>query len=120
MPGKNKPICKCVLRSIFRRCLSHYRAMADQHNPQLKRKVLMWHFRSLDYRADFWLTARRSLAPHEFSIFRRHLVAGEPWFRCCRRVDRGNFYHAVYRIEAKLGRAFKETQPYALYPPGRY
>ena len=41
---------------------------------------------------------------------------------CCRRlaVDRGTFFHLVYRIEQKLGRAFAEVEPYALYPVREY
>jgi hypothetical protein len=32
------------------------------------------------------------------------------WKLCCRQLgtDRGNFFHAVYRIEQKLGRVFAE------------
>jgi hypothetical protein len=35
-------------------------------------------------------------------------------------MDRGNFFHAIYRIEKLLGRAFSELQPYPLYPLDEY
>ncbi len=35
-------------------------------------------------------------------------------------MDRGNFFHAVYRIEQKLGRVFRELEPYSLFPVDDY
>jgi hypothetical protein len=35
-------------------------------------------------------------------------------------MDRGNFFHEVYRIEQRLGRVFRELQPYGLYPLDEY
>jgi hypothetical protein len=35
-------------------------------------------------------------------------------------MDRGNFFHSVYRIEQKLGRGFRELEPYALFPLDEY
>jgi hypothetical protein len=35
-------------------------------------------------------------------------------------MDRGIFFHAVYRIEQKLGRAFREVTPYPLFPLDDY
>ena len=35
-------------------------------------------------------------------------------------IDRGTFYHCVYRVEQKLGRTFREVQPYSLYPLDEY
>jgi len=34
--------------------------------------------------------------------------------------DRGTFFHCVYRVEQKLGRTFREVQPYSLYPLDEY
>ncbi len=34
-------------------------------------------------------------------------------------MDRGNFFHAVYRIEQKLGRVFRELEPYPAIPARR-
>jgi hypothetical protein len=35
-------------------------------------------------------------------------------------MDRGDFFHAVYLIEQRLGRVFAELQPYALFPLSEY
>ena len=35
-------------------------------------------------------------------------------------MDRGTFYHQVYRIQERLGRVFKELEPYALFPLDEY
>jgi len=55
-------------------------------------------------------------------LFRYHFLLGASWKLCTRKleIDRGNFYHSVYRIEQKLGRAFRETEPYALFPVDEY
>lgn len=72
--------------------------------------------------ADFCLVSRRVLDDAEYAVFRFHFLLGANWKLCCRRlnVDRGNFFHCVYRIEQKLGHAFAETEPYALYPLDEY
>jgi hypothetical protein len=36
------------------------------------------------------------------------------------KIDRGTFFHAVYRIEQELGQAFGQLEPYALYPLNEY
>jgi len=35
-------------------------------------------------------------------------------------MDRGSFFHEIYRIEQKLGRTFRELQPHALFPVDEY
>jgi hypothetical protein len=47
---------------------------------------------------------------------------GGDWRLSCRQlhVDRGSFFHTVYRIQEKLGRAFAEVEPYALFPLDEY
>jgi hypothetical protein len=68
--------------------------------------------------ADFCLVSRRALNEQEHRIFRYHFLLGADWKLCCRKLnmDRGNFFHAVYSIEQKLGRTFAELEPYPLYP----
>lgn len=72
--------------------------------------------------ADFFLVTRRELNDFEFRLFRFHFLLGADWKLCSRRLglDRGQFFHAVYRIEQKLGRIFRELQPYALFPIDEY
>jgi len=31
-------------------------------------------------------------------------------------MDRGSFFHAIYRLEEKLGRVYAELEPYPLFP----
>ena len=58
----------------------------------------------------------------EHRLFRYHFLLGADWKLCCRRLglDRGLFFHLIYRIQAKLGRAFAETLPYPIYPVQDY
>jgi hypothetical protein len=72
--------------------------------------------------ADFILVSKRTLDELEYKIFRFHFLLGADWKLCCRRlsVDRGDFFHHVYRIQQKLGRTFRELQPYALFPLDEY
>jgi len=72
--------------------------------------------------ADFCLVARRTLDDREHQIFRFHFLLGADWKLCGRRLemDRGMFFHSVYRIEEKLGRVFRELEPYPLFPLDDY
>ena len=36
------------------------------------------------------------------------------------KLERGNFFHAVYRIQTKLGQTFRELEPYGLFPVDEY
>ena len=81
-----------------------------------------WGRRDEEYMADFCLVTRRSLDEFEHKVFRFHFLLGADWRLCCRRlgVDRGTFFHAVYRIQQKLGRVFREIEPYSLFPLDEY
>ena len=71
-----------------------------------------------EYMADFCLVSRRALDDLEYKIFRFHYLLGADWRLCCRqlKMDRGTFFHAVYRIEQTLGKTFATLEPYPLYP----
>lgn len=81
-----------------------------------------WGRKDEEYIADFSLVARNALDADEHRLFRFHFLLGADWKLCSRRlgIDRGNFYHAVYRIEQKLGRTFRELEPYPLFPLDEY
>jgi hypothetical protein len=72
--------------------------------------------------ADFCLVSRRVLDEFCYKVFKYHFLLGADWKLCCRQlqIDRGTFFHTVYRIEQKLGRTFAELQPYPLYPLDEY
>jgi len=75
-----------------------------------------------EFAADFSLVGRRVLDEFEYKIFRFHFLLGADWKLCCRQLglDRGSFFHGVYRIEQKVGRAVAELEPYPLFPLDQY
>ncbi len=127
---KGRRPCNCVLRAIFRACLRRYRECAYggatgtiswEFSPPLtcgRAYSRPWE----EYMADFCLIARRMLDDGDYQLIHVYFVEdGRPEV-CGERMklDHGNFFHAVYRIEQILGRAFSETRPYALYPLDEY
>ena len=124
--------CKCALRAMFRACYARFRTCVE--SGKLRSRVSFernaggrsfrgsWGRKEEEYLADFELVSRRELDPWHYKIFRFHFLLGADAKLCCRRlgVDRGRFFHAVYRIEAKLGEAFAQLEPYALFPPRDY
>ena len=129
--GKVNP-CNCVLRAIFRACYrqfqksvtkeKHMSRVTLSHSPGGRERRFSWGRKDEEYIADFTLMAQRHLDAFEYKIFRYHFLLGADWKLCCRklRMDRGNFFHAVYRVMHKLGRAFRETEPYGLHPVDEY
>jgi len=124
--GREVP-CNCALRAIFRACLARFRNCAESgaHLGTVSLEFCsgrntrrIYSRKSEEYMADFCLVSRRALNEQEHRIFRYHFLLGADWKLCCRKLnmDRGNFFHAVYSIEQKLGRTFAELEPYPLYP----
>ena len=72
--------------------------------------------------ADFCLISRRALNDEEYRLFRYYFLLGADWRLCTRQLemDRGTLFHAIYRIEKTVGKAFAETQPYGIYPLDEY
>jgi hypothetical protein len=87
-----------------------------------KNRSFTWGRKDEEFAADFYLVSKRTLNEAEWKIFRYHYVIGAEWRFCCERLkmDRGTFFHDVYRIQQKLGRVFRELRPYALYPLDEY
>ena len=58
----------------------------------------------------------------EYKLFKYHYLLGADWKLCCRKlkIDKGTFFHSVYRIQQRLGRVYRELQPYALFPLDEY
>ena len=126
-----KSPCSCVLRKIFRSCYAKFRycASKEKHIGRVSLEPMKgsdgnfcWGMKDEEYMADFCLVSKRALEDVEYQIFRFHFLLGADWKLCARRLgmDRGNFYHAVYRIEQKLGRTFRELEPYPLFPLDEY
>ena len=128
--GEDKP-CECVFRSIFRACLRRFVLCATKEknlsNVTYERHGAAgrggsWGRKDEEYIADFLASAERTLEPLEQKVFRFYFLLGADWKLCARKLnmDRGTFFHAVYRIEKKLGKEFAEVQPYPLYPLREY
>lgn len=129
--GSSEP-CNCVLRKVFTSCFRKFRACAEKAGRLPVARIenvasgrdsrQSWGMKSEEYMADFYLVTKRNLDTSEFQLFRFHFLLGADWKLCCRRlkIDRGRFFHSVYRIEQKLGRVFSELQPYALFPLDEY
>ena len=128
--GKERP-CNCVFRAIFRACYQRFRDCASRE-VYLSRVSLefcrgkdrrrIYGRKTEEYMADFCLVSKRNLDDLEYRIFRFHFLLGADWKLCCRQLgmDRGTFFHVVYRIEQRLGRVFRELEPYSLFPLDEY
>ena len=123
--------CNCVLRAIFRICCDRFVRCVTQekHLSRIslephagRQRPSTWGRKDEEYIADFCLIARRTLDEFEHRLFRYHFLLRADWKLCTRKlgIDRGNFFHAVYRIEQKLGRVFRELEPYSLFPLDEY
>jgi hypothetical protein len=82
----------------------------------------VWGRKDEEYVADFCLVSKRFLDEFEYKLFRYHFLLGADWKLCCRQLnlEKGVFFHAIYRIQQKLGRAFRELTPYPIYPLDEY
>lgn len=134
--GRNggESVCNCVHRSAFRGCYARYRYCVFVGATQISRVSLAtnpgrkrsgsWGFKNEEYMADFVLTAKRALGTNTLSwkLFQLHHLRGGDWKFCTGQlgIDRGTFFHEVYRIEQRLGRAFRELQPHPLFPVDQY
>jgi hypothetical protein len=119
------------LRAIFRICYDRFIRCATQE-PYLSRisvephvgkhRAATWGSKDEEYLADFCLVTRRNLDDFEHRLFRYHFLFGAAWRLCSRKlgIDRGTFFHAVYRVEQKPGRVFRELEPYPLFPLDDY
>ncbi len=81
-----------------------------------------WGRKDEEFMADFILVSRRMLTEEEYGIFTCHFLLGADYQLCCRRlgIEKGDFFHGIYRIEQALGRIFRELEPYSLYPIDQY
>ena len=123
--------CWCALRSVFRACYARFRYCVARQDHISTVSIETWCAhqgprafarRNEDFMADFTLIAKKTLTPAEHKAFRMHYLLGADWSLCCRYMGltRGNYFHLVYHVEEKLGRAFASVQPYALYPTSDY
>jgi hypothetical protein len=124
-------VCMCVWRGVwcsvyakFRYCAhsSHHKPVSIDGAPGPEGRRKGYGIRDAEFMADFVLIARRELDPAEYKVFRLHFLLGAECPLCCQKLglSRGNFFHATYRIQQKLGRVFATLTPFRLYPVDEY
>jgi hypothetical protein len=125
-------VCKCVHRAVFRACLGRYcdctigahciAPISLEHSGSSAHGRTNYGRKHEEYMADFWLVSKRTLDAFEWKVFSFHYLLGADWKLCTRRlnIDRGNFFHACYRLEERLGKVYAELKPYSLYPLDEY
>lgn len=128
--GQARP-CGCVFRRIFRACLERYqtcRSNAQRIKPVTHeyyggtRGLRSFGRRNEEFIADFEAISRRTLDAEEMDLLRLYFFQGHDWKVCADKLksNRGAIFHMVYSIEEKLGRAFRETEPYSIFPIDQY
>jgi len=75
-----------------------------------------------EFIADFCLVSERALDDFGYKLLKFHYLLGADWKLCCQhfKMDRGTYFHSLYRLENRLGRVFAEVLPYPLYPLDEY
>ena len=117
--------CGCVHRAIFDICNRRYRSSAIGYatvTTERETKRSHWSNKEAEFCADFVVIARRVLHGDEYRLFCMHILEDNDWKWCAPRLglDRGRFFHLVYAVKERLGRAFYETVPYSLFPIDDY
>jgi hypothetical protein len=118
-------LCQCVKRQVFRIVFKCYLRLDGQPaTPQyeLTKNGMIYGLPGIEFRADFESTALRVLTEEEHRIYRYHFLLEADWRLCCRklRMDRGTFFHAVYRIQQKMGAELLAMQPASMFPTSNY
>jgi len=124
--------CTCVLRAIFKICHRRFKSASMQgkrvSTVKLERSGsgqsshMYFSRKNEEYIADFQLTARRVLTPEQYKLFRFHYLLGAEVKLVAAqvRMTHDNLLHHYSRMEITLGRAFRETEPFPLFPLDEY
>jgi hypothetical protein len=130
-PRQSLRPCKCSLRRIFLNCLNHYYKclyyqvsgmQSLSHNGKF-----FYDFKREEFIVDFLNLSSRALRPSgkpslRFEIFKNHFILNKQWKECCNKLnlERGLFFHELYRAEEELGYYFLINEPYSIFPIGSY
>ena len=126
-------VCDCAWRAVWRACYGRFRLYVAS-GPGMGSPCLTftpgWEGKRSytrkreNYLADFCLVSRRELVAGSLAhrLFVAHFLLGGDWRACCRglHMERGDFFHEVYRVEVRLGRVFYSLEPYGLWPVREY
>ena len=131
--------CGCVARAAFQECYNHFRfcvewgwatritvnldRIGNGTGTRAPRRALR-HGMNETYTADFYLIAKRTLAPDDWQVFKHVYLLGADW-KLLQRMGKTSMMKDAHmqtclRIERTLGRAFHETQPFPLHPLDQY
>ena len=119
--GGKDEVCDCKLRESFKECFDCFR-VSDLMTTRVEMDHMTQMRKAEDFRADFCLISRRTLDASEWRLFSAYYLLGADARLCARqfKMSLDTFKHARYRVELKLGRAFRETEPFPLYPVRQY
>lgn len=124
--------CPCVLRAVYRACYNRFVDCqhAANHTNTVKLEFTGGHAenrqvfgrRNEEFSADFALVSKRYLNKKEYQLFRFHVMLGASASLIARREQLPEWavQVAIANMEAKLGAAYANLRPYALYPLDEY
>ena len=132
--NRNAP-CSCVTRAIFKACFNRFKSCVTKDKGASTVKLerlgmgtgrsshMTFGRKTEEYIADFYLICKRVLTEAEWELFRFHYLLGADWNLLKRHfttMSHEVFISMTQAMEDKLGRAFRETEPFALYPLDEY
>jgi len=118
-------VCSCAYRGIAVKAMNRYRVLR-MSGPWGRCRIertqtggLMRGFVEVEFLAEIDLAARRVLNGPELKVYELYEAQNADWRYCSARVglNRGNFFHLVYVVEQKLGKALYLS---GIFPAGRY
>jgi hypothetical protein len=116
-------VCACVKRQVFRECLRAYHRASSAPQQVVRGTTLQVELTGCDYRADFQIIAKHVLSPRDYQLLLMYHLMGMGWRFCAGRlgcVNKFQIFSLIGFLEAKLGAAFAEASPIALYPVTEY
>lgn len=109
------PVCECVNRAAFRSVMRRYSELG---------RVDPWEMspKRSEFRADVEVIARRSLSIDFHKLFRLYYLGAADWRICTRELGltKAQVFGRAYLIADKVGAAFRECSPFALFPIDEY
>lgn len=125
-------ICNCCYRKVYREVVMRWSFLNSiMRSPRIRMGNTFGNIypsRPIEnFLADVENTARHALPAPLFRVFSMHMLDGCDWRECCvfmgidpGQKTRATFFQSVYRMEAALGKAWRELKPYALHPLDEY
>jgi len=129
-------ICNCVFRNIFEVCHEQFKQSATTASTGIVTQGITCSRPTEDFAADFTLVGNRVLADRPLlqQVFQMYFLECDKWTVVALRneltlpvflsrrmkINNNLLFRRVFEVKVILGRAFRELQPYALYPLKEY